>query len=171
MPIEQRVVSGNRPAAQPRNIADKQRSNAPAEPEPQEKKKKNVAAIILTALLVVLLIGGAVYWFVLRPASAGPKEEPEPVAGEVHVVESINLNLADGHYLRLGFAVQLTDQVKHIDDSKILDTAIALYSGQTYEDVLDATKREALKMQLAAQLEDIFHGEIMDVYLTDYVAQ
>ena len=42
----------------------------------------------------------------------------------------IQINLAGGHYLRIGLALQLTDSAsKEIDGSKALDATIDLFSG------------------------------------------
>lgn len=174
MPIEQRVISSpTAKVGQTPKITPRQR-NVPVVEEPAAPaggKKISVKVVILSVLLVVVLAAGAGYWFVLRPSMAAAEAERGPVAGIVHTVESINVNLSDGHYLRLGFAVQLTDQALEVDGSQILDTAISLYSGQKYADVLDPTVREALKQQLAAQLDTAYDGQVMDVYFTDYVAQ
>lgn len=171
MSIQQRVVSGAGAQRQPTKISPRPRVSEPQAEPPQEPaaRKVSLKVVIITGLIIVGLAAGALYWFVLRPA--GPSVPAPPKPGAVHSIESINVNLSDGHYLRLGFAVQLTDKAKDIDGSRTLDAAITLYSGQKYDDVLDPVVREALRQQLAAQLDRIYEGEVMDVYLTDYVAQ
>jgi len=124
---------------------------------------------------VLLLVGGAAaYWFLLGPgAGDGTAEaEPTPDPGTVLVIEPISLNLADGHYLRLGLGLQLTkDVAEEPDTARALDQAVALFSGRTMAEVNSAEGREALKVELLAQLTEVYEGEVIDVYFTDYVTQ
>lgn len=171
MPIEQRVVSGVRANAPAKpKIAPRERPAAP-EPEPPAKEKKKILPVILGVIIGAAVVLGAVYWFVLRPGMIADTAEPVAEPGEVQTVESMNINLSDGHYLRLGFAVQLTTEAGEIEPARILDTAISLYSGQKFTDVLEPAVRESLKAQLADDLDELYEGEVMDVWLTDYVAQ
>lgn len=173
MSIEQRVVSSSK---RPVGGIREGRGKPGAEEQPEEKKKSKLPSkkvlIIAAAALVVVL--GAVYFFFLKPA--GPSEpvaEPAPVPGAVLTVEAVSVNLVDGHYLRLGLGLQLTADVgeESPDPAKALDLAIALFSGHTVAEVTDPTTREALKVELAHQLSEAYEGEVMDVYLTDYVTQ
>jgi len=119
--------------------------------------------IIFVALLVV---GGAAYWFFLKPS--GPAPAPEP--GEIVPMDSTQINLADEHYLRLGLALQLTTTAHEADGSKALDAAIELFSGKKLSQV-EGHKREALKEKLVEELKHLYHGEVMDVYFTEFVTQ
>ena len=85
----------------------------------QEKK------LIIILVVLLLVAGGAGYWFFLKP----PAEPPEPVPGEVVALDPIQVNLADGHYLRIGIALQLTTEAHEADGSKALDAVIDLFSG------------------------------------------
>ena len=60
-------------------------------------------------------------------SSRPPAEQPEP--GEVVTLEPIQINLAGGHYLRIGLALQLTADAHEADGSKALDATIELFSG------------------------------------------
>jgi len=171
MPIEQRVVSNARPTVAPTKIGARPRTPEPEPTPAEEPKKKSKLKLIIAVVLVVVIAAGAGYWFFLRPSSDATGEPPALKEGEVHQVESLNVNLADGHYLRLGFAIQLSTKAKPVDEARILDVAIAEYSGKKFSDILDPNVREALKQQLAATLDELYEGQVMDVYLTDYVAQ
>ena len=86
----------------------------------------------------------------------------------------MSINLADGHYLRLGLGLQLTLEAgAHgpVDAAPARDAAIALFSGRTVAEIADPTTREALKAELTETLKTAYHGEVMAVYLTDYVTQ
>jgi flagellar FliL protein len=175
MPIEQRVISGGGQKIGGKSSGSIGAKDAPAaEPETTKKSKKGLLIVIIA---IVLVAGGAAAYFFLGKsggdAAAEPEAEPAPEPGEVLAVEPISLNLADGHYLRLGFSLQLTEEVgEHVPDSgKAIDLAIVLFSGRTVEEISDPTSREALKVEFAAELAEAYEGEVMDVYLTNYVTQ
>ena len=133
-----------------------------AEGEGGGRKKK-----VLVVLLVLALVGAATWWF-LRPASA--EEAPNP--GAVVQLEAIQVNLADGHYLRIGIALQATDEVKEeLDGSKALDATIELFTGQSQEQLAHKPYRDGLKKKLEHRLEEAYEGEVMQVYFTDFVTQ
>ena len=169
MPTEQRVVSSKS------KIAPKGGGGAAAEELEAAPAKGNKMTMILAVVVVLLLAGGAAYWFLLKPSGtevAAEPVEPEPVAGVVQVVDSVSINLSGGHYLRLGLGLQLTEEVtEEIDSAKALDLAIALFSQRSLEEVSDATERDALKAELAHELEEAYEGEVMDVYFTDFGSQ
>lgn len=171
MPVEQRVVGGGAKIGAGKIGAGKISPAPEPEPEPAPKSKKKLLVVVV---LVVLLAAAAAWWFLLRPsgATAEPAAEPEPEKGEVLVVEPVSLNLADGHYLRLGFSLQLTaDAHEAPDPAAALDHAIALFSGRTVAEVSDPTTRAELRDELAEQLVEVYEGEVMGVYLTNYVTQ
>lgn len=137
-------------------------SEAQAAPEPKSSKK-----LILIAVLV-LAIAGAGYWFFLKPD--GPEPPPEP--GEVVAMEPIQVNLAEGHYLRMALALQLTTSVAHAaDGSKALDLAIAAFSGHEVADLANKEKLAEIRGELVAEIEHAYHGDVMDVYFTEFVTQ
>ena len=94
--------------------------------EGADEEKKGGKKKILIVLAVPLLLAGAGYWFFLKPS--GPTE---PKAGAILPLESTQINLASGHYLKLGLALQLTDGAAEVDGSKALDAAIDLFSGRS----------------------------------------
>lgn len=129
---------------------------------------------LLVLVAVVLVAVGAAWFVFLKPAPAEADAEPEPVPGEVLALESVSINLADGHYLKLGIALQLVEGAgahAPLDGSKALDSAITLFSGRTIEELSDPVHREELKTELAHTLEEEYHHEVIDVYLTEYVMQ
>ena len=137
---------------------------APEKNAAEEKKGgKKKLIIIFVALLVV---AGATYWFFLKPA--GPTPPPEP--GEIVTMDATQINLAGGHYLRLGIALQLTTTAHEADGSKALDAAIELFSGKKLAQI-EGERRVALKEKLVEELVHLYHGEVMDVYFTEFVTQ
>ena len=141
-------------------------TNMPApetEGAPPKKSRKKL-------FLVIGLIGAlaAGYWFfMMRPADAEAKPEP----GEVVKLDPIQLNLAGGHYLKIGIALQLTADAHEADGAKALDATIDLFSGRSMDQLTRPDSREQLKADLETELEELYHGEVMEVFFTDFVTQ
>ncbi|MDN4173550.1 flagellar basal body-associated FliL family protein [Nocardioides sp. SOB77] len=135
---------------------------AAAEEEPAGGGRKKLVLL----LVLVLVAGAAAYWFLLRPGS-----DAEPVPGEVLVMEPVQVNLADGHYLSVGIALQLVEGAAHADGSKALDATIDLFSGREPDELVRARNRNALKEELMEELDHRYHGEVLDVYFTQFVTQ
>ena len=148
----------------------------PPPPGKAGKKAKKGAKVgrrsrkkLVLVVLVLSLVIAAGWYFVLKP---GPAAEQAPEPGQVVALEPIQVNLSAGHYLRLGIALQMTKDVKEAPDgSKALDTAIALFSGRSMEELVRPGEREKLKERLAERLAERYEGEVMDVYFTDFVTQ
>jgi flagellar FliL protein len=136
-----------------------------AETTTDEEKKGGKKKIILICVALLVVVG-AVYWFFLKPA--GPTPPPEP--GEIVTLDSTQINLAGDHYLRLGMALQLTTAAHEADGSKALDAAIELFSGKKLAQI-EGHKRDDLKKELVVELKHLYHGEVMDVYFTEFVTQ
>ena len=177
MSTEARIISPQQKiGARPTGPAGGGAAEEPTKPAKGGKKKLSV--IIATVLVVAL---GAAYWFLAGPGAGAPEDgaaaaaEPEYELGEVLPVEPISINLAGGHYLRLGFALQLIASAgsSHgpVDASIALDAAIALYSGHTQEELADLDYREELKQELQDEVFDLYHEEVVAVYYTDFVTQ
>ena len=172
--VEQRVIGakiGARPAASSPEV-DRKPDAAPAGEAPPKRRRKGLVIVIVVGLVVA---AAAAAWLLLGKGGDGtaePTPTPTPVAGEVLDVDAVSVNLAAGHYLRLGIALQLSADVKEKPDTaKTLDLAIALYSGRSVDEVSAAASRDQLKAQLLAELQQAYGPGVMDVYLTDYVTQ
>lgn len=135
---------------------------AAEEPTPPKGRKK----LLIIGVLVAAALGGAA-WFLLRPAPA----PTEPVPGEVLALEPIQVNLTGGHYLRIGIALQLTADAHEAEGSKALDATIDLFSGRSMEQLALPEKRQELKAELLERLEHDYHGDVMEVYFTNFVTQ
>jgi len=136
---------------------------ATAEAEAKGGKKK----LIIIALVLVAALGGGGWFFFLKPGG----EEAAAKPGEVAPLEPIQVNLASGHYLRLGIALQLVEGAHEVDGSKALDAAITVFSGRAVAEVNQPETREHLREELVHHLEEGYHHEVIDVYFTEYVTQ
>lgn len=164
---------------------------APAEEAAAPEKGKNKLIPIIIGVAVVV-IAGAAYWFLMGPGAASSTAEedahaedtahaePSYTLSDIVTVESVSINLAGGHYLRIGLGLQTATVVgaasgghgdSELSTAKALDAAIALFSGRTIEELSDPVIREDLKHELAEQLKEIYHYEVVDVYYTDFVTQ
>lgn len=139
------------------------------------KKSKKMLMIIAAAVLVVLGGGGAGAFFMLRGDSA---EAVAPKKGIVTAAEStITVNLADGHYLKLGFALQQTEDsgTEAVDLSEAYQLAIDEYTGRTVAELSTAEGREKVKADLLAKLIKTYTEDdvqmVMDIYYTSFVTQ
>ena len=172
---EQRVMSGGGAARSGGSAGGKETKDKNGKGGGDDATgKKGGKKKLLIIVAAVLVVAAAAWFFLLRPAPAEADAEPELVAGEVLPLEAISINLADGHYLKLGLALQLVEGAgahTPIEGSKAQDAAIALFSGRDMAEVGDATQREELKAQLEHTLEEAYHHEVMDVYYTQYVMQ
>ena len=137
----------------------------PPEAEPTEEKGggRRTKLVAVVAVLAVLAAG---WWFLLRPS--GPAE---PVPGEVMTLEPIQVNLADGHYLRIGIALQLSAEAHEADGSKALDAVIELFSGADNAELVRSGERQDYKARLEERLHEDYHGDVLEVYFTEFVTQ
>lgn len=141
--------------------------NDPAEAETAAAGKSGKKKLIAVALVLAMTAGA--WWFLLRPSA---EADPAPVPGEVLKLDAIQLNLQGGHYLRIGIALQASEDAgEHFEGSKALDATIDLFSGRRMEDLAQPVQRKVLKEKLLKELEHRYHGEVIDVYFTDFVTQ
>lgn len=132
--------------------------------EPKKSKKK----LLVVAILVLVLAGGGGYFFLLRPD--GPPPPPEP--GAVVKLDAITLNLAGGHFLRLGLALQATaDAEEPPDGSKAQDLAIDEFSNRSVAELSSDEARHKAKAELVKKVSEAYDGDIMNVYFTEFVMQ
>lgn len=122
----------------------------------------------LVIAVFVLLVAGAVAYLTLFQAS-GEAAKPKP--GEVVTLDPIQVNLAHGRYLRIGIALQLTEETTEVDGSEALDATIAKFSGQPVAALSDPERRQALKTQLERKVVELYDDEVMRVYFVDFVTQ
>jgi flagellar FliL protein len=149
-------------------------------PEGEEGAGGGKKKLLIIGLVAVLAIGAAAYFFVFS-GSGEAEAEPAPEAGSVVLpIEPVAINLAGGSYLKLGFAMQFTLAYDESaggghgggaapDGSKAMDIAIAQFSGAALADV--QTNREAMKAALQEAIVKAYHGDVLEIYYTEYVTQ
>jgi flagellar protein FliL len=140
------------------------------------KKSKKMLMIIVIALVVMLGGGGAGAFFMLGGDKAEAK--PEPKKGIVTAIENdLTINLADGHYLKLGFALQETEDAgtEAVDTSEAINLAIDQYTGKSVAELSTEKGRETAKAELLEKIKKAYEEDgtdmIMDIYYTAFVTQ
>ena len=141
------------------------------------KDEKKKSPMMLIVLLVVGLLGGIGVSKVMFGGSSAAAEPP-PEAGEIANIEAINVNLADGHFLRIAVGAQLTKKVPEkaeawvkIEGAKVRDAMIKVFSGKDLATVRSTTGREELVHELDELVTESTEKAVMKVYLAEYVSQ
>ncbi|MCW2752626.1 MAG: flagellar basal body-associated protein FliL [Marmoricola sp.] len=129
------------------------------------KEPKSMKKLVMIVAAVLVVAGGG-YWFTKPAAPPGP---PQP--GSILKLDSIQINLAGEHYLRVGIALQLVAGSSEADGTKALDTTISEFSGLPMAEVNSSTQREMLKKQLETKLSTVYDKAVMGVYFTEFVTQ
>jgi flagellar FliL protein len=145
-------------------------------PAEAPKKSKKMLMIIVIAV-VVLAGGGAGAFFMLKSDSAEAAVE-KPVKGAVVAMDSaLTINLADGHYLKLAFTLQATEEAgeAEIDNAEAIDIAIDKYTGMEIAELATEEGRTTAKKELLESIEKVYNVDekhiIMDIYFTQFVTQ
>jgi flagellar FliL protein len=140
------------------------------------KKSKKKMLMIIAIALVVLGGGGAGAFIMLKGDKAEAK--PEPKKGIVTAIENdLTINLADGHYLKLGFALQETEDAgtEAVDTSEAINLAIDQYTGKSVAELSTEKGRETAKSELLEKIKKAYAENdtqtIMDIYYTAFVTQ
>jgi flagellar FliL protein len=173
------------------------------EGEEQPKKGGKLKLMIFTVVLVAVA-GGAAFMIGGRGAASAAEAESEAsepaaeeatehaVEGEVVLIDPVTLSLADGHYLKVGLALQLAppDEEEaaaaggHGEESaegepamsaeqtaRAVDQAISLFGARAMDELKSPKQRRAVKAELVDALKEAYHDEIVDVYFTAFAMQ
>jgi flagellar FliL protein len=122
-------------------------------------------------LALVAVVAAAVYMLVLKPKD-GPAAPPKPAPGAVVKLDPITINLAAGHFLKLGLSLQASaDAGEEVSGAKALDAAIDLFSGRTVDSLAKRDGREKAKLALIKEISQRYENKVYDIYFTDFVMQ
>ena len=88
-------------------------------------------------------------------------------------LEPIQINLAGGHYLRIGIALQLTATPTRPTAARRSTPTIDLFSGADAWPSWSRPEQRAgaARDELEEELEHGYHGDVMEVYFTEFVTQ
>ena len=151
----------------------------------KDKKDKGGKSNMVPAVLLMVGMLGAGY--MLGPgrgatpkASAEAPKTPKLVPGDVATIEPININLAGGHFLRVGVALQLVEgiDIKVYTAGKTAianDILISDLGGATLDQVASKDGLAKIKADLKDRIVKAYKGpdgdEVMDIYFTNFVMQ
>ena len=152
----------------------------------KEKPKRSRKQLLIMAavLLVLLVVGGFVGKGLLAGPSA-PVPDPTKVEGAVVTLAPITLNLADGRYLKLTLALQLSEAASPVagaegeaaaaepalDGAKALDAAIGVLGQRTYAELIAPGGRASAQKALSAQVRKRYPDDVLGVYFTEFLMQ
>lgn len=147
-------------------------AEAPKGEAPVEKKKRGGRKKLIILLVAVLALAAAGYVLVLKPKNGKPAPPPKPVPGAVVKLDPITVNLAGGHFLKLGLSLQATaDAGEDVSGARALDAAIDLFSNKTVKELATRDGRDGSKAVLVKKVSDLYEGKVYDIYFTDFVMQ
>ena len=150
--------------------------------KPKKSRKK---LLIVVAATLVLLAGGAFVGKGLLAAPAAAEPDPKTVAGIVVTLAPITMNLADGRYLKLTLALQLSkaaspvagsvdaaaSAVPALDGAKALDAAIGVLGQRSYAELIGPGGRARAQKALSAEVKKRYDGDVLGVYFTEFLMQ
>jgi len=99
--------------------------------------------------------------------------------GKVTDVDAITLNLADGHFLKIGISLQGSVEAgeEKLPKGPALDKVIEVFSSKTMPELMDPTVREHIHDQLNEEIQAIYtkeeggKPEVLKIYFTEFVMQ
>ena len=148
------------------------------EAAPAEAPKKSMKMLMIIVIALVVLGGGGAGAFFMLSGDEAAAAEEKPVKGAVVAMDSaLTINLADGHYLKLAFTLQATEEAgaTEIDNAEAIDLAIDQYTGMEIAELETEKGRQAAKAKLLEGIEKVYNVEgkhiIMDIYFTQFVTQ
>jgi flagellar FliL protein len=145
-------------------------------PAEAPKKSKKKLMIIVIAAVLVLGGGGAGAYFMFF-ADHGKAEEKLVKGAVITMDNALTINLADAHYLKMGFTMQATEDAgsEAIDNSEAIDLAINQYTGMEITELESTKGRDKAKTELLDKIEKVYNVDgkhiIMDIYFTQFVTQ
>ena len=154
---------------------------------PNEEKARGGSRTRLIIIgVVVLVLLAVVAYLLLKPKSAATDASTDPSApptyteadyGAVQTVDSVQINLADGHYLNVSIALQLTKNVPSgegasgVNDSEALDALIHVFTNQPLDKLTQPADIDTYVAELTSELQERYPDEVAKVYLRQFVTQ
>lgn len=149
-------------------------ADAPAPAKKKGKRKKLIIAVVLIAVLGA----GAKYEMGGMGSTAKKSGPPAAVAakpGPLVPLDAVTVNLAGGHYLRVGVTVQFTDKVSATsppDGAPALDQTISYFTGMSPTPLETSAGLTSAKAGLKSKIADAYPKDpLYDVLFTSFVVQ
>lgn len=175
--------AGSAPAA-----ADSGKKDKKDKKGKKEKGAKGKSNLIPAVVLALGVAAGGYFMGGGESAAEGTAEaEPEvPVVepGALVSLDPMTLNLDDGRFLRVGVSFLMTAEFESAegkeggahhfypeDAGPLQDQLIAMFAWRDGADLVGADQLAATKAELLERANELFDGQVLEVYLTDFVMQ
>lgn len=162
---------------------------------PAEEPGANGAAgkgrIVPVAMMsVAIAVAG---YFVGGGASSSSSTSPvetvvvvttEPVVERVVTLDPVNVNLADGRYLRVGIAMGIAHSEDELLEAAAgaetattepaapaADLVLSTFAGKTFEQLASAAGRDEARAAIQDGLREFYGEEVIAVFFTEFVMQ
>lgn len=112
------------------------------------------------------------------------EEEEHHELGTLVALDAVNVNLADGHFLRVAVSLELSEEKSEYVAAKVKkdktykfpsapasDLVLTTYSGRSMEELKSPEGREAARLALVEAIDGVYHGDVIALYLTEFVMQ
>ena len=144
-----------------------------------KKEKKGKSNLIPAVVLALGLAAGGYFMGGSGSATASADAKPavdKPTPGEIATMDPLSVNLADGHFLKVGIAIQLAEGTVASDFmkgeiSKAKDLLIDRMAGLPMAQLTSPDGRKAVKDELTKAAKKLYDNQVLDVYFTDFVMQ
>jgi flagellar protein FliL len=152
--------------------------------------------LVPAVVLAIGLLGGGFFMggkdgggtAVAAPQPAAAEHAEDDGHGPIQALDPITLNLADGHFLKVGIALQMAaaeeeggghggGKPPEVPAAKALDLAISLLGSHTMDELANPKERELVKTELSEMVAEAYadpegHGPVVTkVYFTEFVMQ
>lgn len=142
------------------------------------KKAKGGKSNLVPAIVLAVGIAAGGYFMggSGEPAASGETTATTQPAGEIVTMDPISVNLADGHFLKVGLGVQLSESA-NVEEfpkgpmAKVKDLLIDELAGGDMATLATKDGKEKVKDELTKRAEKEFEGEVLGFYFTDFVMQ
>lgn len=163
--------------------------NETSEPEKGGSKRIITAAVLSVVMAAVgyfaggMMSGGTAE----TPVAAAGAETAETVAaeksemGKLVDLEPVNVNLADGHFLRIAVTLELDPHKESSDGhgakdesfptAPAADLVLSTFSGRDMSELQTMDGREEARTTLMHSIEEAYHGDVVSLYFTEFVMQ
>lgn len=155
--------ASSRPAGAAAGSAQAADSAAPAKPSRFKSRK-----FLISLAAVVLLIGGGAYMFLK------PTPPYVPSGGDIVALDPTTVNLTDGHYLKVTYAIELLKDKASATDfhtSEAAELVIDQFANRSMGALSSNAARNKLSADLFAKLKKAYPDEIFKIHLTQFVMQ
>lgn len=112
------------------------------------------------------------------------EEEEHHELGTLISLDAINVNLSDGHFLRIAVTLELSEEKSEYVAAKTkkdktyafpsapaADMVLAVFSGRVMSDLQTPEGRDAARIALEEAVHGVYGDDVVHIYLTEFVMQ